>query len=352
MGKIVQNIDFFKNYYKGYLKFIFNTQQTQNYNGYKNLGILNPAIASSNLGDKIIFESVYENLREIFKADLLTEFPTQIDTSFDAIKLMREKDMLFVSGTNLLSSNLESRNQWKVNNLHRRHLKNKILLIGCGWWQYQSEVNKFTKKIYKSIFNQEIFHSVRDSYTEEKLKSIGINNVINTSCPTLWKMTPEKCAKIKETKSDEVVTTLTYYKKNVELDYKMLEILSQNYNKVHLWIQGLEDFTYFNEIKKKINNIELIPPTLEAYNTILSQKKIDYIGTRLHAGIKAIQNEKRAVILAVDNRAIEIGKNINLNVIQRESVEEITNFINSNYKTEIKLPQNNIKIWKKSVSEI
>ena len=63
MGKIVQNIEFFKNYYKGYLKLIFNTQQTQNYNGYKNLGILNPVIASSNLGDQIILESVYENLR-------------------------------------------------------------------------------------------------------------------------------------------------------------------------------------------------------------------------------------------------------------------------------------------------
>ena len=88
-----------------------------------------------------------------------------------------------------------------------------------------------------------------------------------------------------------------------------------------------------------------MPPTIEAYNEILRKPKIDYIGTRLHAGVRALQNNVRTLILAVDNRAIEIGKDVNLNVIKREDVEDSLFFITNNYITDIKLPQENINKW-------
>ncbi len=93
--------------------------------------------------------------------------------------------------------------------------------------------------------------------------------------------------------------------------------------------------------------MEYISPNLHSLNETLSLKDIDYIGTRLHAGIRALQYKKRTLILAVDNRAAEISKDINLPVIDREKVDQIESWINSSYKTEIKLPEQNIERWKK-----
>nr|WP_315134034.1 polysaccharide pyruvyl transferase family protein [uncultured Flavobacterium sp.] len=342
---MIKNLIFFKSYYKGYLKSILKTEKNRKESIYKDIGILNPAIGTSNLGDLIIYKSVYEILRVVYPIDLFTDFPIQLHTSYDAMSLMRERDLLFISGTNLLSSNLETKYQWKIHSGHKKFLKNKVVLLGCGWWQYQGDINNYTKEIYKTVLNKDLLHSVRDKYTEDKLKSIGIENVVNTCCPTLWSLTPEKCKLIPQDKGYEVVTTLTFYHKNPELDFKMLQILSENYSKVYLWIQGMDDIHYYNEIKRELKNIELVPPTIEAYNEILRKPKIDYIGTRLHAGVRALQNNVRTLILAVDNRAIEIGKDVNLNVIKREDVEDSLFFITNNYITDIKLPQENINKW-------
>lgn len=345
----MKHLKFLKTYYKSYLKAHLRKPKINDDKPYKDIGILNPAIGTSNLGDLIIYESVYNNLRKIYSKDLVTNFPTQMYTSFDAMSLMRERDLLFISGTNLLSSNLESVHQWKIHSGHKKFLKNKVVLFGCGWWQYQNEINSYTKDIYKVVLNKDVLHSARDQYTVDKLKSIGINNIVNTTCPTLWSITPEKCKLIPTDKGEEVVTTLTFYHKNAELDYKMLEILSKNYKKVHLWIQGMNDVHYYNEINLGFKNIELLPPTMEAFDKILLKTNIDYVGTRLHAGVRALQNDVRTLILAVDNRALEIGKDVNLNVIKRENVEDSLKFINNDYQTEIKLPHENIERWKKSL---
>jgi polysaccharide pyruvyl transferase WcaK-like protein len=349
MESLIQNLNYWKNFYFGYIKAKVKSIPAVNKYGFESIGILNPSIGTSNLGDHIIFDAVYKELRHLFKDGIITQFPTQINTTFDAMLLMAQNDLLVISGTNLLSSNLDSKNQWKIHKGHQRFLKNKVILMGCGWWQYQGNVNRYTKNIYQSILSNEALHSVRDSYTEQKLKSIGINNVVNTSCPTLWEMIPEKCSQIPKTRADDVITTLTFYHRNAYLDKKMLDILSANYNKVYLWIQGLGDINYFQSINNGFKNIEFIPPTIEAYNEILKRKNVEYIGTRLHAGIRALQNNKRTLILSVDNRAIEIAKDVNLNVVQRENVEEVVDYIKNSYTTDIHLPQDNIDLWKKSL---
>ena len=342
---------YLKNFYIGYLKsqFKYVNQKQHHDNKYFDFGILNPGIGTSNLGDLIIYDSIYKNLREIFIDDLFTNFPTQLHTAYDTQILMSQKNLLFVSGTNLLSSNLEEKYQWKIDLTYRKFLKNKVILFGAGWWQYQGKINNYTKKIYKAVFNKELLHSVRDNYTAEKLKTIGIDNVVNTSCPTLWEITPEKSKSIPREKSSLVVTTLTFYHKNYALDYRMLKILSNNYKKIYLWIQGLNDAQYFKELNKGLSNIMLLPPTLEAFDDVLENKDVDYIGTRLHAGIRALQKNRRTLILAVDNRAFEIGKDVHLNVIKREDVEEILQFINRKYETRIELPLDNIKMFKESL---
>ncbi len=347
----MKKLIFLKAYFRGFIvsKFKIQNGNVQT-NLYKDYGILNPSIGTANLGDLIIYDSVYSKLRNIYPDDLFTDFPTQLYTSHDAMSSMNERHLLFVSGTNLLSSNLERIFQWKIHFGHKRLLKNKVVLMGCGWWQYQGEINKYTADIYKTILSKDVLHSVRDEYTANKLKSIGINNVVNTSCPTLWGLSSEKCKQIPTSKANEVVTTLTFYHKNSELDKTMLRILSENYSKVYLWIQGMNDFHYYNEINENFHNIELISPSIEAYNALLEKGNIDYIGTRLHAGVRALQKNIRTLILAVDNRAIEISKDVNLNVIKRENVLDMINFIDNDYVTDIKLPVQNIDKWISSLN--
>lgn len=316
---------------------------------YLDLGIINPTIGTSNMGDYIINEAIKNELGKLFPTSFFTEFPSQFHTSFDAKRLMKAKDYLFVSGTNLLSSNMDFRYQWKIGPGHKRFLQNKVILMGVGWWQYQQRPNKYTIDLYRTIFNSTHLHSVRDSYSQEMLNSIGINNVINTTCPTLWNITSDFCALIPKTKSTNVVTTLTFYKSNPILDRRILEILTSKYEKVFLWVQGLDDITYLYNIFPGADKITLVPPTLEAYNKILDDPTIEYVGTRLHAGIKAIQKGKRTLILSVDNRAFEIAKDTNLNVIKRENAEQMCDFTDKEYVTDIRIPADSIKKWKENL---
>ena len=93
------------------------------------------------------------------------------------------------------------------------------------------------------------------------------------------------------------------------------------------------------------NKAIYVKPSLQALDEILTID-IDYLGTRLHAGIRALQNKKRTLILAVDNRAIEISKDTNLPVVPRNDWESITSWIESDYTTQIILPWSNIDKWK------
>jgi polysaccharide pyruvyl transferase WcaK-like protein len=352
MGPIVQFCFFWLRYYKSKLNSFFRTKVSVKEGSllHRNFGVLNPSLGSSNLGDFMILDGVQRELNDIFPNDFFIHFPTQFYVSFDALSKMRENKLIFIAGTNLLSSNLERYNQWKIHPGYSHYIGGKVVLFGCGWWQYQEGVSDFSRTMYRKLLNKNVLHSVRDSYTESKLLSIGIENVVNTSCPTLWGMTEDRCKSIRRERSPEVITTLTSYHKNINLDREMFNILTRSYERVSLWIQGLDDINYYNELRGNWSNVSFISPGLESYDKKLKQGKFDYIGTRLHAGIRALQHGHRTLILAVDNRATEIGKDVNLNVIPHSDLHQIIPFIEGDYSTVIHLPFENIERWKKSLA--
>jgi polysaccharide pyruvyl transferase WcaK-like protein len=98
-------------------------------------------------------------------------------------------------------------------------------------------------------------------------------------------------------------------------------------------------------------NVELINPILEDYDNILASDDIEYVGTRLHAGIRALQKKKRTIIVAVDHRALEKKKDFNLTVLDRNDVHLLEGMIDDTFKTEINLPLENIKAWKNQFNE-
>jgi polysaccharide pyruvyl transferase WcaK-like protein len=336
---------------KNYFKYLQLKETRNSSTPFRKIGLLNPSIGSANLGDEIIYNSIQRNIRTILPNEQIINYPTQLKSSWTTRHQYIENQLFLVAGTNLLSSNLNQISQWNISLIDSKYLKDKVILCGCGWWQYQDGINNYTKKIYQKILHKDYLHSVRDSYTLEKLKSIGIENVVNTSCPTLWNIDENHCSNIPLVKSLNVVTTLTFYKKNKSKDREILNLLTDHYETVYLWLQGLSDFDYLKELKIEKMNLIVIPPSLELYDAILEEQNIDYVGTRLHAGIRALQKNVRTLILAVDNRASEIGRDINLNVINRDQTELILPFINNSYQTQLKLPKQNILNWKNSLAK-
>lgn len=313
----------------------------------KRITIFDTSIASENIGDFIIMDSVNRELRELFSKDMLFYSLTHDKISQATYRLNKISDYSFVGGTNLLSSNMNSYNQWKINLIDSVFLKN-IVLMGVGWWQYQKRPNLYTRILLKRVLNKNILHSVRDSHTEMMLRSIGINNVINTGCMTMWKLTAEHCSKIPHSKSENVIFTLTDYNKDIEIDQKLIDILVKNYKKVYFWPQGSGDLKYLNTMKN-INNIEILGGNLFSYDELLDDVSIDldFIGTRLHAGIRALQKSRRTIILGIDNRAEEKSKDFNLKVLSRRDIIQLEDILQNDFSTDIKIHEENIIKWER-----
>ena len=71
------------------------------------------------------------------------------------------------------------------------------------------------------------------------------------------------------------------------------------------------------------------------------------MGTRLHAGIHALNRKVRSLILAVDNRATEMGHDFNLPVVQRNiSSEQLKKLIMEDRETKVIIDEKAIDKWK------
>jgi polysaccharide pyruvyl transferase WcaK-like protein len=310
----------------------------------KKISIFDTTISNYNIGNEIIMHDVNNVLRNIFPKDFFYKIPSMEITNH-TLEYIKNSDLVFLGGTNALSSKMEKYKQWDLS-IRNTSKITKVILFGVGWWQYQDTNTSFyTKYLLKKSLNKDYYHSVRDSYTENKLKEIGFTNILNTGCPTLWKLTKEHCNNIKNIKSDNVIFTFTDYKPNIKRDSEILEILKKNYKKLYYFIQGSGDYDYLKNNFLITEQIETIDPDLEKYNKILEDTNIEYVGTRLHAGIRALQYLKRTIIIGIDNRAIEMQKDFNIPVINQNNLESLDDLIKSSFKTEINLPEKNIKKW-------
>lgn len=311
-----------------------------------NIAILDTSVCTENLGDYIIMDSVRRELYDLFPMHHKITLPTHERINQVGYSIIKDAQFSFIGGTNLLSSNMDKYNQWKVNIKDAFYIKN-ILLLGVGWWQYQDKPNVYTKYLFNKILDHTFLHSVRDAYTETKLKEIGLSNVINTACPTMWTLTPDHCKLIPTKKAKVVVFTLTDYNIDRMLDQVFIDILLENYKTIYFWVQGSGDYEYLNSLER-VKTIQIIYPDLESYDEVLDrEEEIDYVGTRLHAGIRALQKKRRSLIIAIDNRAIEKSKDVNLPILNREDIKiKLDLLINSEFNTEIMIPLDNIQRWK------
>lgn len=313
----------------------------------KKILLFDTAEGSDNVGDNIIMDYCQQHLKDLFKNDLYwyNKIPTHLEIGKTAYKLNNDASYNFVCGTNLLNLSILKKRQWNIGLKEAFHLK-ELTLMGTGWGYNDGFIKDiYSKLIFKNILSKKCIHSVRNNYTKDLLGKIGITNVLNTSCPTMWNLSENHCMSIPSKKANEVVTALTYYKPDVERDRELFNILNKNYSQIYLWLQQAGDFEYFKSLELKVN-VNIIKPLLSEYDKLLSNHEIDYVGSRLHGGIRALNFRRRSLIIGVDIRATEINKDTNLPFVPGNNIECVNKWINSVKRTEIFLPHDNIKEWK------
>ena len=319
----------------------------------KKILLLDTSIGTSNLGDFIIMECVRQELASILDPNFVYNMPTHLP-AFNSFAVIRNSyavqnytncDLKFVGGSNLLVKNLFTHYpQWNIHRFDSRPL-NGVICVGVGAGAGES-TNRYTTKLYQRVLNHDFYHSVRDERSKKYVESLGLR-AINTGCVTMWLLTPEYCQSIPHEKASKVVFTLTGSNRSPDNEDKILvNILKKNYDKVYFWIQGDNDLRYFSEFDNN-GDVEIVPPSLTAYRDLLSHGDIDYVGTRLHGGIYAMRHLKRAIIIAIDERAREINKVNNLNCLEKAEIgEKLESMICSSFATKINMPFDNIRKWK------
>lgn len=318
----------------------------------KKILLLDTSIGTSNLGDFIIMKCVRKELSYILNDNFVYNMSTHLP-SFSAFAVFRNSlavqnyanaDLKFAGGSNLLVKDLRTHYpQWNINKWNSKPLSGTIC-VGVGAGQGDN-VDKYTTSVYRQVLNHDYYHSVRDERSKEYVENVLGLKAINTGCVTMWMLTPEFCKTIPTKKADAALITITARTEIDPNEQKMIDIVLANYSKVYCWIQGDRDLDYFKKLRNT-EKIELIPPTLDAYEHILNTVDLDYIGTRLHGGIYAMRHKKRAIIIAIDERAREINANNNLNCLNIDETDNLEAMINSEFETKINMPFDEINRWK------
>lgn len=314
--------------------------------------LLDPSIGTSNVGDAIIAECVERELAFILNNRFVFHLPTHLP-AFHSYAVWRNSlavqnyascDEKFIGGSNLLAKNMLTHYpQWNVNLWNCKPLENAVCVgVGAG---ASERTNTYTARLYRKILSHTLYHSVRDSRTKYYVENVLGLKAINTGCVTMWALTPEFCAQIPTKKADRVVFTLTAGSQHKAHDQSLLALLQRSYEQVYFWIQGDRDEAYFRSFPNT-GGIEVIPPHKEAYEKVLLQDNIEYVGTRLHGGIYALRHKKRAVILAIDERAQSISADTGLITVEQGNTDALAARINSEFETKLHIPTEEILRWK------
>ncbi len=308
------------------------------------VAVFDTSIASKNLGDDIIMCGVLQAVEQTLPEARIFRIASHERIGVAGVSGVRHSKCAFVGGSNLLSAGMWTYPQWRIGLGEAAAIRGRCVLLGVGWRKYDGPVSNYTKALLSILLSPDYLHSVRDSYTAERLREIGFSNVINTACPTLWELAGRAAPIIPQ--QEEVVFTLSAYAKHPERDRALVRVLKGLYKQVYYWPQGYGDNAYSEELGAVMSGVKVLPPTLSAYNELLEGRACDYVGTRLHGGIRAMQYNRHALILAVDNRAIEMGRDIGLNVSQAVDEPSLREAIGQRRSMKVSLPTGEIERWR------
>lgn len=309
----------------------------------RSISILDTSVSTNNIGDEIIMDAVNGVVEELFPDAYVTRIASHEFIGAYSRKLIEKSDFSLLGGTNALDSKMLGKHAlWKLRMSDASWLRS-VVLLGVGWRGYRGDLDFLTKRTLNKVLSDKHIHSVRDGYSKAKLGVVD-RKVANTTCMTMWGLDDEHCRKLGTARAGAVITTLTFYKPDPASDVAMLNALKRAYPTVWFWPQQQQDFAYFNSLG--VEGIKIVRPTLKAYNEILENEDVDFVGTRLHGGVRAMQKGHRALIASVDNRATEIAKDTNLPVIKRGDTDAVLKWLEERPEVSLTLPWQAIQDWK------
>jgi len=317
----------------------------------------NAGNASSNLGDIIITRSVNKVLAELFPGVSVERVSTHTPPTLALLERALDADLNLIAGTNLLSSHVVRYNQWKLFDDPLQHADPPFLnavLCGVGWWQYQDEPDAVTRWFYDRVLARTGPHSLRDAYSLSHLRRCGLGGLYNTTCPTLWQLQGRQT--VREGNAKVCLFTLTDYSRDAA-DEDLIRTLVRLYPEgVVFFPQGRHDLDYISSLSAFAecrNHIELLGHTPASLDDLARRTAWDYVGTRLHAGIWSLEQERNSLILCVDNRAREIARETGLAVVDRGDMTGIERWHAGRHDGagSIVLPLDAIARWKERLHD-
>lgn len=308
------------------------------------LGWLDPSLDSNNSGDLIIAEAVAEELETIAPISEFVRLPTQRLMNAAEARQASNCNVIFAGGTNLVGSNMLRHWHWRLGPREIQALRNRVVLLGVGWWQYQGSPSFCTRKLLQYLLHPDAVHSVRDGYTAHKVNKLGLS-VLNTGCPTMWSLGERTLAALP--KNGPLVLTLTDYARNPLEDAAFVRLALDRYDPVFFWPQGREDLEYIQSLSVGLSRLTVLPRGIGSLDATIQGRAASYIGTRLHAGIRAIQLGAPALVIAVDNRATEISRDTGLPTVERR-IESLIDALERTHVDEFRLsiPLEKISSWR------
>ncbi len=280
--------------------------------------LFDPACASQNIGDEIISSSAQKWLCPLFPDNFITRVSTHQKMSFRYRRFLRDSKVFFALGSNLLKSGmLFGFRQWDISLIDTLQVHD-VILVGCGWHAYEKRTDAYSRILYRRLLSNHHLHSVRDDYTKEF------------------------CADIPREKAPHVIAAVTDYDQDPVRDEQMLATLLRRYETVSVWLQGSGDRRYASTLPS-FSKCKVIPSTLSAFDEALSQNDVDYVGTRLHGGIRALQHGRRTLIVSIDNRAREKQRDFNIPAIERDDIGQLEDWICGSQATKICIPTQEIQ---------
>lgn len=321
----------------------------------KKIVIFDTALGTSNVGDEIILDSIEQSMDYLFDNNFAVRLATHVN-NFSNLQMLRNApkvrffknaDLKFVCGTNLISQKrigkVNSQWQLKMSNLP---IYKDCILVGAGATTGDTKLDFLARCLYRNVLSSKYTHSVRDEQSKQLIESLGLR-AINTGCPTLWKLTPDHCRQIPKKKGQKCILSVSGYKEQRDAvnDQLMIDVLKANYPDLTAWIQTTEDEAYLSALHgtEKIKRIY----SLRQYQKTLCEGDVDYVGTRLHGGVFALQNYRRSIIISIDHRAEGFHESNNLPIVRRREISShLDNIINSSWPTEIEIDLEAIEKFK------
>ena len=249
---------------------------------------------------------------------------------------------MILGGTNALHSRQLLNRQWPLTPRQINSLKHKTVFLGVGWWQYQRPPTRATRRLLRLLSHPDVPHALRDGYTAERVATMGVPSLM-TGCPTMWNLHGVSTT-LSPGPNTAVVTTLTDYHFDYEVDGAWLRCLRQAYDTILVVGMGPGDEPAFRKLPR-LDGVQWAGYGREGLDRARSNT-VDYVGTRLHAGVYWLQQGGNSLVVAVDNRATEMGRDTGLPVVAREDLTALAGAITTPRKHEILLPERDIASWR------